>query len=60
MWTVIWASIALDIQPMIVSVFDCIAKRGFSSRITFIPCQISVYRQLFDRRPGGLLPTLCV
>ena len=53
---VVWTSIALDTQPIPVLVFGSVSKRGFSSRIVCIRCQISVYRQPSDRRPG-VLPT---
>jgi len=60
MWCVVWASIALDIQPILVPAFDSISRHGFSFRIACIRCPISVYRQPFDRRPCGLLPRLYV
>ena len=53
---VVWAWVALDTLPILVSVFDSVSRRGFSSRIVCIRCQIFVYRQLSDRRPG-VLPT---
>jgi len=56
MGTVVWASIALDIQPTLVSVFNSISKRGFSFRIACIRCQIFVHQLPFDRHPGGPLP----
>ena len=54
MRTVIWASLALDIQPLLVPAFTSISKRAFSFRIVCIRCQISVYRQLSDQHLGGL------
>jgi len=59
MQTVVWALIALDIEPILVSVFDRISKRGYSFRIACIRCQIAVYRQPLDRCPAELLPTPC-
>jgi len=53
---VVWALIALDTPPRLVSVFDSVSKDGSSSRIACIRCQISVYRQLSGRRPC-VLPT---
>jgi len=53
---VVWALIALDTAPILVSVFDSVSKDGSLSRIACIRCQISVYRQLSGRRPG-VLPT---
>ena len=40
--------------------FDSFSRGGSSFRIACIRCQISIYRQLSDRRPGVLLPTLYV
>jgi len=57
MWTVVWALIALDTPPILVSVFDSVSKDGSSSRIACIRCQISVYRQPSDRPPAMLPPT---
>ena len=56
MWMVVWASIALDTQLILVLPFGSVSKRGFSFRIVCIHCQISVYRQPSGRRPG-VLPT---
>ena len=53
---VVCAWIALDIYPMLVSVFDTISKYGFSFRIGCIRRQIFVCRQPSVRRPG-VLPT---
>jgi len=53
---VVWALIALDTPPILVSVFDSVSKDGSSSRMVCIRCPISVYRQPSDRRPG-VLPT---
>jgi len=41
MWTVVWASLALNISPILAPVFDRISQRGFSFRIACIPGQIS-------------------
>jgi len=60
MRTVVCTLMALNIQPTLVSAFDNISKRGFSFHIACIHCQLSVYRQRFDRHPGGPLPTPCV
>jgi len=57
---VVWASLALYIQLILVVAFDCVSKSGVSFRITCIRCQIPVYPQTSDRRPCGLLPTPCV
>jgi len=48
--------VALDTPPILVSVFDSVSRRGFSSHIACIHCQTFVYRQPSDRRPG-VLPT---
>ena len=53
---VAWALIALDTLPILGLVFDSVSKGGSSSRIACIRCQIFVYRQPSDRRPG-VLPT---
>jgi len=45
---VVWALIALDTAPILVSVFDRVSKDGSSSRIACFRCQISVYRQPSD------------
>jgi len=48
MRTVVWALLALDIQPLLVPALVSICNRGFSFRIACLCCQISVYRQLLD------------
>jgi len=53
---VVWALMAFDTPPILVSVFDRVSKDGSSSLIACIRCQISLYRQLSGRRPG-VLPT---
>jgi len=53
---VVWALIALDTPLILVLVFASVSKDGTSSHIACIRCQISVYRQPSDRRPG-VLPT---
>jgi len=57
MRTVVWALIALDMQPLSLLASDSIYKCGFSARIACIRFQTFVYRQLSDRRPSVLLPT---
>jgi len=59
-WTVVWASLALDIQPILVPASDSISKRRFSFRIAYIPCLLFIGGQLSDRRPGGLPLTACI
>jgi len=56
MRTVVWALIALDTLPILVSVFDSVSKRGSSYRTACIRFQISVYQQPSDPR-SGVLPT---
>jgi len=53
----LWVSIALDTPPILVLVFDSVSRGGSSFHIACIRCQISVNRQLSDRRPGVLPPT---
>jgi len=48
MRTVVWASIALDILPPLVSASNSISQHGFSFHTARIRCQISVYRHHFD------------
>jgi len=54
---VIWALIALDTPLILLWVFGSVCQRGYLSRTACIRCQISIYRQLSDRRPGVLLTT---
>ena len=58
MGTVVWASIALDIQPTLVSVFNSIYKPGFSFRIACIRCQIFVHQLPLIDTLVGLCPYL--
>ena len=54
---VVWALIALNTPPILVSVFNSVSRRCSSSRIACIRCQTSVCRQPSHRRPRVLLTT---
>ena len=57
MTTVVWALLALDIQPILVLAFDRISMHGFSLRDGCIRCPIFACQQLSDGCRYELLPT---